>query len=325
MSSAYVASNKGSSTVAVGFNATATSITVATGEGDRFPSPSGGDYTLVTLQNTAGVREIVCIVGRTADVLTVGIPGSAAANVAGRNYETIYGMAAAAWVLGDVVSCRPTAAIMVLGANAVTLTGTQTLTKKTLTAPALGTPVSGVLTNCTGYPVFPAGTAVVFMQTAAPTGWTKSTTHNDKALRVVSGAASSGGATAFSSVFGAGKTTGSTAADLAAHTHTGPSHTHTGTTGTQSANHTHTATTDATNNAAANKDSGVLGLGTELSVTPTAASGITTSTESATHTHSFTTAADGTGATGSTGAGGGHTHTESLDLQYVDVIVATKD
>jgi hypothetical protein len=108
----YVATNKASSTLAANINASATSITVVTGEGDRFPSPTGGDYTLVTLQNASGVREIVCIVGRSADVLTVGIPGSAAANVAGRNYESIYGMAAASWVIGDVVSVRPTAGLM---------------------------------------------------------------------------------------------------------------------------------------------------------------------------------------------------------------------
>lgn len=46
-----------------------------------------------------------------------------------------------------------------------------------------------------------ASTAMLFAQTSAPTGWTKSTTHNDKALRVVSGTASSGGSTAFSTVF----------------------------------------------------------------------------------------------------------------------------
>ena len=34
----------------------------------------------------------------------------------------------------------------------VTLAGTQTLTNKTLVSPALGTPASGVLTNCTGLP-----------------------------------------------------------------------------------------------------------------------------------------------------------------------------
>lgn len=41
----------------------------------------------------------------------------------------------------------------VAAAAVVTLTGTQTLSNKTLTAPALGTPASGTLTNCTGLPV----------------------------------------------------------------------------------------------------------------------------------------------------------------------------
>ena len=47
----------------------------------------------------------------------------------------------------------------------------------------------------------PVGTAMLFVQTAAPTGWTKGVTHNDKALRLVTGTASSGGTTAFTSVF----------------------------------------------------------------------------------------------------------------------------
>jgi hypothetical protein len=50
---------------------------------------------------------------------------------------------------------------------------------------------------------FDAGTVMLFQQTAAPTGWTKSATHNDKALRIVSGTASSGGSTAFTSIFAA--------------------------------------------------------------------------------------------------------------------------
>lgn len=49
--------------------------------------------------------------------------------------------------------------------------------------------------------VIEAGTLALFVQTAAPTGWTKQTTHNNKALRLVSGSASSGGSTAFTSVF----------------------------------------------------------------------------------------------------------------------------
>lgn len=50
---------------------------------------------------------------------------------------------------------------------------------------------------------FPAGTKMLFAQASAPTGWTKDTTHNDKALRVVSGTGGgSGGSVGFSTVFG---------------------------------------------------------------------------------------------------------------------------
>ena len=45
---------------------------------------------------------------------------------------------------------------------------------------------------------FPTGTKMLFQQTSAPSGWTKVTTHNNKALRVVSGTAGSGGSNAFS-------------------------------------------------------------------------------------------------------------------------------
>lgn len=50
---------------------------------------------------------------------------------------------------------------------------------------------------------FASTTAMIFAQTAAPTGWTKGATHNNKALRLVTGTASSGGSTAFTSVFAA--------------------------------------------------------------------------------------------------------------------------
>jgi hypothetical protein len=61
--------------------------------------------------------------------------------------------------------------------------------------------ITGVtVTGTTFAGEFPSGTLALFGSTAAPTGWTKSTTHNDKTLRVVSGAASSGGSVAFSTV-----------------------------------------------------------------------------------------------------------------------------
>lgn len=62
---------------------------------------------------------------------------------------------------------------------------------------------------------FATGTPMLFGQTAAPIGWTKSVTHNDKALRIVSGTVGSGGVSGFTSVFGAGKLAGATTLDTA--------------------------------------------------------------------------------------------------------------
>jgi hypothetical protein len=56
--------------------------------------------------------------------------------------------------------------------------------------------------------VMPATTPILVQQTAAPTGYTKQTTHNNKALRVVSGTASSGGSVDFTTAFASKTPTG---------------------------------------------------------------------------------------------------------------------
>jgi hypothetical protein len=68
---------------------------------------------------------------------------------------------------------------------------------------------------------FVTGTLMTFQQTSAPTYWTKQVTHNDKALRVVSGAAGVGGTYAFSTVHGQLTTQNhtNTAAESPSHTH----------------------------------------------------------------------------------------------------------
>lgn len=82
---------------------------------------------------------------------------------------------------------------------------------------------------------FPSGTKMLFAQAAAPTGWTKDTTHNDKALRVVSGTGgAAGGSTAFSTVFASRTPAGTvgghalTVNEIPAHSHavTDPGHMH---------------------------------------------------------------------------------------------------
>jgi hypothetical protein len=70
---------------------------------------------------------------------------------------------------------------------------------------------------------FTSGTLMLFQQTAAPTGWTKQTTHDNKALRVVSGTASSGGSVAFTTAFASGLNAGDTTlttSQIPSHTHT---------------------------------------------------------------------------------------------------------
>ena len=84
---------------------------------------------------------------------------------------------------------------------------------------------SGTITIATsggGGGAFPSGTVMLFVQTAAPTGWTKSTTHDNKALRVVSGTASTGGSVAFTTAFASGLSAGNTTLSTAQM----PSHTH---------------------------------------------------------------------------------------------------
>lgn len=52
------------------------------------------------------------------------------------------------------------------------------------------------------YGIVPQNSVSVFFQSAAPTGWTKSTSHDDKTLRVVSGTGGgSGGTSSFTTVF----------------------------------------------------------------------------------------------------------------------------
>ena len=159
--------------------------------------------------------------------------------------------------------------------------------------------------------LIPSGTAMLFAQTSAPTGWTKSTAHNDKMLRIVSGAAGSGGSAALSTAW----TSVSLSGTVAGHTLTSgeiPSHTHSGTTGGQSASHTH-----AYDHAAS-----YVGGGGGVSVWYQNGS-LSTGAASNDHTHNITT-------DGGTGGGGSHTHGITVNSftvtpAYLDVIAATKN
>ena len=63
--------NSAFATLASGINSSATSITLTTGQGARFPSLSAGDYFFATLIDTSNNLEIVKCTARSTDVLTV--------------------------------------------------------------------------------------------------------------------------------------------------------------------------------------------------------------------------------------------------------------
>lgn len=63
--------NFASSLLAASISNSDLTIQVSAGQGSRFPSPTGGDYFLVTLVNALGDREHVKVTSRTGDLLTV--------------------------------------------------------------------------------------------------------------------------------------------------------------------------------------------------------------------------------------------------------------
>jgi len=141
---------------------------------------------------------------------------------------------------------------------------------------------------------FPSGTRLTFNQTAAPTGYTKSTSDDNKALRVVTGTVGTGGTSSFTTVF-ANQTPTITTSGLSAGATT--------LTTAQMPSHAHVLT-DAACCGPVNGRTEVGGNG------------------------------GATSNTGSTGGGGSHTHTVSgtatssaitLNVAYVDVIIAQKN
>lgn len=166
------------------------------------------------------------------------------------------------------------------------------LTTGTLAGARLPDPLPAIDgSNLTGVAAFAAGTLMLFQQTAAPTGWTKQTTHNDKALRVVTGSAGSGGSSAFSTAMATPALSGSTGAHTLSSAEI-PSHQH--------------ALTNS-------------------------APGSTTMAQASANNRTTTRRDYTSEANGSLphGGGGSHSHsmsgTATINVNYVDVIIAAKD
>lgn len=171
--------------------------------------------------------------------------------------------------------------------------------------------------------VFPSGTKMLFQQTSAPTGWTKDTTHNNKALRLVNGTVGTGGTTAFTTVFASRTPTGSNAATTATGTNssTAVSIDNTTATGTVGATalttaqlpaHTHSSGSLAGTAASAGAHThtvpfAVTGSGGPMQVVDNNGTQSDTETTSSAGAHTHTVDVN-SGSTGSTGTDATHTH-----------------
>ena len=159
---------------------------------------------------------------------------------------------------------------------------------------------------------FPSGTKMLFQQTAAPTGWTKDTTHNDKALRITSGSVSTGGSVAFETAFASHTPAGSVSVTING----------TALTEAQLPAHKHIQGVPYA--------SGVSGTG----YTPRFSFDANSGTNVRASQYGSAALSDDFPFTSTVGSGDTHTHTNSasfsgtaidLDVSYVDVIIATKD
>ena len=107
----YKATSFADTTLASNITATSTTLELATGKGDDFPTLTSADWTLVVLTDKNGNREVIRIVARSGDNLTVGTTVGAGANVSGRGYEST--MARAITYTDDhSVRCAPTGALI---------------------------------------------------------------------------------------------------------------------------------------------------------------------------------------------------------------------
>jgi hypothetical protein len=157
---------------------------------------------------------------------------------------------------------------------------------------------------------FPAGTVMLFAQTAAPTGFTKNTTTGDNsALRIVTGTCTSGGSVDFTTAFASQTPSGSVSVSISS---ISGSADNTTLSTPQIPSHTHTLDIFPSSDGGATRQRIV-----SSSTTPTPISSAATGGGGA-HSHPFSF---------SSGSGSGTFSGNAINLavKYVDVIRATKD
>ena len=192
------------------------------------------------------------------------------------------------------------------GTNSATLIGPASTADVTLTLPST---TGTVALTSQLESSFPAGTSMLFQQTAAPTGWTKQTTHNDKSLRIVTGSVGTGGSVAFSTALATPSVTGSLAAGNLAGSLSGDIGSTTLTTG-QMPSHSHRIPKSSNSS------------GSQVGSVNQNANTVASSSTGSGGSHNHST---GNLAVSMSGTPTISSATATINVQYVDFIIANKD
>lgn len=199
--------------------------------------------------------------------------------VPGQTIKVAYTTDPTKWMLGDVTAYNTGTGSLTVFVQFVQGSGTFGAWTLSLSAPA---PVT-----------IPTGSKILFYNSVAPTGWTQDTAHNNKALRVVSGAGGvAAGSVDFTTAFASQAVTGSNSSTTLTKAMI-PTHVH-------AARHNDGAGSVATGGSWVNSVGNIVGTSTGNG----AADGLSGTTP---HTHPFTGTAI------------------NLAVKYLDMILATKD
>lgn len=222
---------------------TGLSFSVEAGKGLLFPVLGAGDYFYGVFKDASGNHEIIKVVARSTDSMTIATGG-----------RGLDGTAARSWAAGDYFVAGLTSIALEESASNPNLSAIGGLSTAADKLPYFDGPSSAALTDFTPFArqllaeadalsmrnllgaagqAFAAGTSMLFYQKSAPVGWTHSTSAYNHAMRVVAGGGvggTNGGSLAFTDAFKSQSVTGTvgittlSTAQMPSHQHTIPSY-----------------------------------------------------------------------------------------------------
>jgi len=196
---------------------TLTKATLTAGTGITITNGSGA----ITIAGNTGTVTSVSGTGTVNGITLTGTVTTTGSLTLG---GTLSGVSLTTQVTGTLPVANGGTGAAALTANNVLL-GNGTSAVQFVAPGASGNVLTSNGTTWSSAAIIPSGTVMLFVQTSAPTGWTKSVAYNDRALRVVSGTAGTGGSVAFATAFasqGVSGTVGNhtlTTAEIPSHTH----------------------------------------------------------------------------------------------------------